>query len=94
MYSPSMLKTTKFRNQKRSKYMDRQCSWIEIINVVKSNVIYQFNRIPNTILTTFSFADRDKIVLIFILKGKYAKIAEWIMERRIIKNYYPISRLI
>ena len=31
--------------------MERQCSWIEIINVVKSNVIYQFNRIPNTILT-------------------------------------------
>lgn len=91
MYSPSMLKATKFRNQKRSKYMERQCSWIEIINVVKSNVIYQFNRIPNTILT-FPFADRDKIVLIFILKGKCAIIAEWIMERRI-KNYYPISRL-
>lgn len=79
MYSPSMLKTTKFRNQKRSKYMERQCSWIEITSVVKSNVIYQFNRIPNTILTTFPFADRGKIVLIFILKGKYAIIAEWIM---------------
>ena len=43
--------------------MERQCSWIEIINVVKSNVIYQFNRTPNTILTTFPFADTDKIVL-------------------------------
>ena len=73
--------------------MERQCSWIEIINVVKSNVIYQFNRIPNTILTTFPFADIDKIVLIFILKGKCTIIAEWIMERRIIKNHYPISRL-
>ena len=83
-----MRKTTKLMNkikEELNQWNNIPCSWVGRLNIVKMsvlhNLIYRFNTIPVNIPASY-FMDINKLILMFILRGKRPRRAHTILKEK------------